>query len=424
MPFRDRTDAGRQLARALEHLRGSDVVVLGLPRGGVPVAAEVAKWLGAPLDMVVVRKLGVPSQPELAMGAIGEGDARVVNPVVLRAARVTQEQLDAVERTERRELKTRVQRLRAGRPRVPVAGRTAVIIDDGIATGATIRVASEVVRAEGAARVVLAAPVAPPEVVTELSNFADEVVCLETPAWFSAVGQWYEDFRPVSDGEVAALLHPGSEDPRPAAEDIAVTIPAGGVQLPGQLVVPPGASGVVVFAHGSGSSRHSPRNRAVAGVLQRDGFGTLLCDLLTEAEEGDRRNVFDLPLLTERLIDVTQWLRNHRPAGAIGYFGASTGAAAALAAAASLGAEVAAVVSRGGRPDLALDYLARVTAPTLLIVGGNDIEVLRLNQVAAARLRAPHELVVIPGATHLFEEPGALASVAERASAWFSRYLV
>lgn len=213
MRFTDRVDAGRRLAAQLKHLRGKDVVVVGLPRGGVPVAAEIAARLGAPLDVIVVRKLGVPYQPEVAMGAIGEGGVRVVNPTVLRAIGGGEDALAAVEQAERRELNRRVERLRAGRPPVPLVGRTVVVVDDGIATGATARAACQVARAAGAARVVLAVPVAPPEAVANLRGAADEVVCLQTPAWFSAVSQVYDDFRPVSDDEVAQLLRTKAAKP-------------------------------------------------------------------------------------------------------------------------------------------------------------------------------------------------------------------
>lgn len=215
MPFRDRVDAGRSLAERLLPLRGDDLVVLGLPRGGVPVAAEVARVLDAPLDVVVVRKLGVPFQPELAMGAIGEDGVRIVNHEVVRAARVTEAELAEVEGRERAELEQRSRRFRAGRPRIPLHGRTAVVVDDGVATGSTARAACEVARRLGAARVVLAVPVAPPGSVAELQDAVDGFVCLETPARFHSVGQWYADFSQTSDEEVAALLHRAAA--RPAA---------------------------------------------------------------------------------------------------------------------------------------------------------------------------------------------------------------
>ena len=208
-------------------------------------------------------------------------------------------------------------------------------------------------------------------------------------------------------------------------ESRGVKIPANGLTLEGNLAIPRGAQGIVLFAHGSGSGRFSPRNNFVAGALQEGGLGTLLIDLLTEEEAQDRRLVFDIELLAERLLKATAWLRRQPETKAlrIGYFGASTGAAAALQAAAQEGQAIGAVVSRGGRPDLAASYLPIVTAPTLLIVGGDDVPVIELNQRACDLLRCPKELVVIPGATHLFPEPGALEEVARLAREWFGRYL-
>lgn len=199
----------------------------------------------------------------------------------------------------------------------------------------------------------------------------------------------------------------------------------GARKLPGMLSLPADAEGLVLFAHGSGSSRLSSRNRHVASVLQQAGLGTLLFDLLQESEAEDRRKVFDIELLAERLQEGAEWAGS-RPETRrlpLGYFGASTGAAAALVAAARSPAGVGAVVSRGGRPDLAHRDLPNVAAPTLLIVGGDDEQVLELNRRALALLRCPKELTVIPGATHLFPEPGALDKVATRAKGWFLKYL-
>jgi putative phosphoribosyl transferase len=474
MSFLDRSDAGRRLANRMLHLRGEDVVVLALPRGGVPVAAEVARALGAPLDVIVVRKLGVPVQPELGMGAIGEGDVRIINPEVVAITHVTDAEIAAVERRERAELDRRARRFRGDRPRTPLAGRTAVIIDDGIATGSTARAACQVARAQGAARVVLAVPVAPPSACTALAADADEVICLETPAHFLAIGEWYQDFSQTSDREVVSLLQRAAADrgsaeaarpaggssgaggpvPRarpapdtggPARADGGPSPPAGGrapgpaagpwggevvilagpARLAGHLSTPGGGAGMVLFAHGSGSSRRSPRNRFVADVLATAGLGTLLFDLLTAEEGQDRANVFDIGLLAGRLGAVTRWVHGQPGlAGArVGYFGASTGAAAALWAAAEPGADVAAVVSRGGRPDLAMPRLAAVRAPTLLIVGALDDAVLGLNREAQRHLRGENQLAVVPGASHLFEEPGTLERAAGLARDWFTRYL-
>jgi putative phosphoribosyl transferase len=462
--FGDRVDAGRRLARRLEHLRGGPVVVLGLPRGGVPVAAEVARALGVPLDVIVVRKLGVPFQPELGMGAVGEDGVRVINRRIVAAAKVTAAELAAVEERERAEVTRRALLYRGGRPRVPLDGKVAVIVDDGIATGSTARAACQVARALGAARVVLATPVAPPGWQDRIGRDPDEMIAVVTPTPFYSIGQFYADFSQTSDEQVVACLEraaapipalarrpaadpvprPAAADPvpRPAAPDpvpagdqqgagahpqaeTEVEVASGAFRLPGLLSMPAGAAGVVVFAHGSGSSRHSSRNRYVASVLNQAGLGTLLFDLLTADEELDRDNVFDIGLLARRLEAATAWLAS-QPATAglpAGYFGASTGAAAALLAAAKPAADIAAVVSRGGRPDLAGPPLRLVRAPTLLIVGGNDHAVLGLNRAAQAELRCENELVVIPGATHLFEEPGTLAAAARLASDWLSSHM-
>lgn len=203
--FSTRIEGGQRLAARLESLRGSDIVVLGLPRGGVPVAAEVAKSLDAPLDVIVVRKLGLPSQPEVAMGAIGEGGVRVLDTDILAISGVTPAELRRVEERERATLEARSVRFRRGRDRVDLTGRTAVVVDDGIATGSTARAACQVARRRGASRVILAAPVGAYEVVQRFAD-ADEVVCVSTPSNFLAVGNHYRDFSPTTEEEVIDLL--------------------------------------------------------------------------------------------------------------------------------------------------------------------------------------------------------------------------
>jgi putative phosphoribosyl transferase len=426
--FADRRDAGWQLAQKLRRLRGPHVVVLGPPSGGVPVAAEVANALGTPLDVLVVRKLGVPGHTEIAMGAVGEGGVRVVNQQVLHLAGVSQTALAAVERTEREAVRHRAARLRQGRVPASLAGRTVVIVDDGIATGATAQAACQIAGARSAAKVILAVPVAPPDGVERLSRVADEVVCVNTPTWFGAVGEAYREFPQVSDREVidllerAAVQHPAPSTPPMTAH---VTIHSDGTAIAGDLFVPARAKGVVIFAHGSGSSRHSLRNVYVARVLHDAGFATLLLDLLTPAEDLNRAEAFNIELLATRLADATTWVRG-QPWGEplpISWFGAGTGAAAALWAAAEPDADVAAVVSRGGRPDLAGERLGDVRAATLLIVDGDDRVVLDLNNGARARMRCPNRLSIVPGATHLLEEPGTLDAMAEQACDWFRRHL-
>ena len=213
MRFENRADAGRRLAQRLLHLRGQDVVVLGLPRGGVPVAAEVARALGAPLEVIVVRKLGVPLQPEVAMGALGEGGVRVLDAHTIHRAGVAERELHEVEMRESVELDARVEQLRAGRARQRLVGRTAIVVDDGMATGSTARAACLVARRLGASRVVLAVPVAAPDTVDSFIE-ADEVICLSTPPDFAAVGHYYLDFSPTSDSEVVVLLDEAARDRR------------------------------------------------------------------------------------------------------------------------------------------------------------------------------------------------------------------
>ena len=433
MRFRDRTEAGRQLAQLVlrDGVGIRDAVVLALPRGGVPVALEIARALAAPLDVIVVRKLGVPFQPELAMGAIGEGGVWVENREVMRSAGLHASDVEAVERHERVELERRARLYRGDRSRLDLRAKCVVIVDDGIATGSSARAACQVARALGATRILLAVPVASRHALTQLHDVCDDVICVEVPEPFYAVGEWYQDFSQTSDDQVVELL--GRADDRterreakgpgavPPARDDEISFRSGRVRLTGRLTIPARPIGVVVFAHGSGSSRHSPRNRYVAGVLNGAGVATLLVDLLTAEEERQRASVFDVPMLAERLGDATRWTGAQEELVGLGtgYCGASTGAAAALWAAAQPGCSVAAIVLRGGRPDLAASLLSSVRAPTLLIVGGRDEAVLELNRKAQTDLRGESRVTVVPGATHLFAEPGALELVAELARDWF-----
>jgi putative phosphoribosyl transferase len=438
MIFKNREDAGRQLAKHLQaYANREDSLVLGIPRGGVAVAFYVAQALRLPLDIFLSRKLGVPGQEELAFGAIAAGDGRFVDQQVIRYAGITPQEIDRISREAQETLRQRDSLYRGNRPPLEVQGHTVILVDDGVATGASIYAAINALRQMRPEKLVVAVPVGPASTCAWLKTVVDQLVCLHAPEEFHAVGQFYRSFSEVPDEEVKDFLRRSEESlllaPATTWEggrhDLSIGLD--NTRVEATLGFPEGAKGIVLFAHGSGSSRHSPRNQYVAQVLQSQGIATLLFDLLSQEEELlDRETAelrFDIGLLADRLTAVTRWVIRHPAIGTrpIGYFGASTGAAAALVAAAQLSGLIAAVVSRGGRPDLAGEALNMVRAPVLFIVGENDPMVLSLNRQAEAGLKCPgHRLVTIPGATHLFEEPGALEQVARVAAEWFAQCFV
>lgn len=440
MRFRNRDSAAALIAQKLAHLKGSRPLVLGIPRGGVPMARIIADALEGDLDVVLVRKLGAPENPEFAIGSVSESGDVVVDPVAVELG-VSREYIAREVDRQRRVMRERRETLAPLLSPVDPAGRTVIVVDDGVATGSTMLAALRVLRRRGPRRLIAATAVAPARTRDRLAEQADDVVCLDAPERFRAVGEFFDEFGQVTDEEVAATLR-GARNreaaPAPAPTDGAqragraeaerrteVRIPVNGVEIEGEFVVPQGARGLVLFAHGSGSSRKSPRNNFVAERLRRRGLATLLTDLLTVEEDMVTRNRFDIDLLTGRLEAATRWVRSRPDAGSLplGYFGASTGAACALRAAADLGDEIAAVVSRGGRPDLAGAQLTLVRAPTLLIVGGRDEVVIDLNRYALANLTCEKRIEIVSGATHLFEEPGTLECVAELAAEWFEVHL-
>lgn len=426
LPYRNREEAARYLSEALSRFRGERPVVLAIPRGAVPMGRIVADALDGELDVVLVRKLGAPGNPELAIGSVDEAGRVALNEIAERIG----DGEAYIQREAQRQLaliRERRQRYAAGQPGLELAGRTVIVLDDGLATGATMVAALRAARSRQPARLICAVPVAAADSLAEVAVLADEVVCLATPSPFYSVGLHYRRFDQVTDDDVVKALGPAPA-PNPAGTAVPgypVRIACGTVVMDGDLHSPPSPRGMIIFAHGSGSSRHSPRNRAVAEALNRRGFATLLFDLLTPKEDRDPSRRFDIPLLAQRLDAAVAWAQSESAQRGIplGLFGASTGAGAAMVVAAARRGEIAAVVSRGGRPDLAgRATLTNIRTPTLLIVGGNDPEVRSLNRLAEVMMRPWAVLATVPGATHLFEEPGALEQVATLAADWFDRW--
>jgi len=426
--FQDRADAGRVLAMLLADMELDHPLIYALPRGGVPVAVEVANRLHAPLDLLLVRKIGAPRSPEVALGALVEGgdEQIVINEDIRRVSGADDAYIAQAVADQRAELERRKAVYLRDRTRSDPIGRTVVVVDDGLATGATMKAALIGLKRSRPARIVVALPVAPKQALEEISDQADDIICIHPVISFRGVGAFYRDFHQLSDDETVALLN--SVPSNPAQKVLGhykrqVAIPP--LELIGDLTVPKSPRGIVLFAHGSGSSRRSPRNTYVADKLNDEGFATLLFDLLTREEGKDRRIVFDIPLLADRVVEASIWILSEPDLEdlPLGIFGASTGAAAALVAAAELRGRVASVVSRGGRPDMAMEFLPQVHGPTLLVVGSRDTEVIALNEQALAALSCKKKLAIVPGAGHLFEESGTLDLAIDHANDWFRTHL-
>lgn len=423
MIFHDRDQAGQLLAKKLLKYKNSNCIVLALPRGGVPIGEQIAMALGVPLEVLIVRKIGAPFHSELAVGAICEDGEPQWNDNVLYHLGLEPDDLGRTVSLEREKIKIQKDLFRRSEKLASVARKIVIVADDGLATGATMTAAVKYLKKKGAAKIIAAVPVAALSSAITLKKRVDELVAIDVREDLDSVGQWYEDFSQVSDEEVIEMLKRTSRSNRETGE---IAIPLESKKLIGDLTTFSSMRALIIFAHGSGSSRKSPRNRQVARYLNEKGVGTLLFDLLTDEEAEDRRNVFDIEFLSDRLVAVTKWLRNQPSLKNIpfGFFGASTGAGAALRAASLLEGRdsVYAIVSRGGRPDLAGRSLKFVSAPTLLLVGGEDFGVIELNQKAQEALENC-ELSIVPGATHLFEEPGALEEVERQAADWFLEHL-
>ncbi|WP_054812656.1 phosphoribosyltransferase family protein [Nocardia arizonensis] len=427
--FADRRDAGRRLAARLEGVRGEDPVVVGVPRGGVPVAHAVAVCLAAPLDVIVVQKLGLPHQPEVGYGALSEDGSVVVDDRIVDRGGLTSREMRRVEHNARHDLLRHAARLRGVRPRLSLLDRTVVIVDDGIVTGVTMRAACRDARARGARRIVVAVPVADPYAFP-LPD-ADEVVCLAAPTHPDALGRWYHRFEQVTDEDVIDYLHraarhlpypapPFDVDEPPPLRDESVRVETADVAVFAQLTVPANPIGAVVFVLACADGRFSPRNRYIAGRLNRARLATMSADLLTPEEQLRRRHVFGIDTLTRRLVSTTRWVTAQREVAGlpVGYFGADTGAAAALRASTDSAMRIGAIVCRAGRPDLTGPAIAEVRAPTLFIVGGIDHGLLEANRRAAREMSCETQVRVVPDASRRCAEPEDLTQVADYAEEW------
>jgi erythromycin esterase-like protein/predicted phosphoribosyltransferase len=422
MKFTDRQHAGSLLAKKLLHFAFREPVIIALPRGGVPVASEIAKELGAPLNVLFVKKIGAPGNPEFAIGALPETGPPLLHHEVIKKLKLDQEEIDHIIASKAKELRAQSKKFRRVCPEISLKARVLILVDDGLATGASMQTAIEAARAQQPSNIIVAVPVASRSAIKKLEAFADEVICLVSSTEFFSVGAYYNDFTQVSDEEALEFLKQGHGSDKVHIEIRDVSIMDKTKRLEGEVRVPTNSKGLIIFAHGSGSTHKSPRNQFVGEALNSVGFSTLLFDLLTPSEQVHRANVFDIELLTHRLVVATEWAKKELGDQPIGYFGASTGAAAAIGAAARAPDRVFAIISRGGRVDMAPKDLSKVQCPTLLIVGGLDSEVIRLNQEAFGQLREAR-FVTIPGAGHVFEEPGTLERVAEYAMDWFVQNL-
>ncbi|CAL9597833.1 Putative phosphoribosyl transferase [Nocardiopsis dassonvillei] len=423
LPFTDRSEAGRRLAERVRPYAVEDPLVLALPRGGVPVGAELARRLDADFDVLVVRKIGLPGRPEFGVGAIAEDGRVLFDDRALARMRVPRQALAGTVDAERAELDRRRRVYRGERPPPRIAGRDCVIVDDGVATGGTARAALRMVRQAGPAQLVLAVPVASREAIAMLKEEADAVVVLGVPDNFRAVGEWYRDFGQLSDGHVTAIMSEvGRSHSRPGTAR-GVRVRAGDVYLDADLTLPAVLRGAVVLAFGE--ARGDPRWRAIASVLQRRGYATLMLDLLVGDERSSVGGGAATEVLGDRLSAAVTWLRRATDAASepVGVLGSGAAAPAALATAALRPGDVSAVVVHGGRIDLAAPALPEVRAPVLVLLESRDSFVRELGEWARGRMGGPTDLKVMSGAEELLRGAQEWRRVAVETQDWFDRYL-
>lgn len=459
-PFDDRADAGRILARSLRRYAGdADVVVLGVARGGVPVAQEVARDLAAPLSVVVSRKIGMPGIENVALGAIAEGRRRIVADDVAKYIGVPSRIVDRLATRAHVELERRVQMYRGGRSLSELRGRTVILVDDGATTGATLRAAVRAVRARRPRQVIAAVPVMASTSAPDMRDEFDGLVSVITSGDVEAIPSAYERYDPVTDNVVLQALGLPTRRVSPTVRAIGdhleaalydrdegssghertITIPvyggaiAGELGLPGHVMCPDemprfgGVRGLVVLAHGAGTSRTSYRTRYLAGRLRLSGYATLRIDLLTRDEQavhdGGPALPFDIDRVAARLETMSDWAAHEGVAGAhrMILIGTGSGAAASLVVAARRAGRINAVVAQGSRVDLAADALPHVYAPVLMIVGADDRDTLYRNAYTMRAFPGSASLIKVPRTGSAFDAPGALGAVGEHVVTWLDR---
>lgn len=416
--FKNREEAGNLLAERLIPFRDSNPIILALPRGGIPLSKIIAKRLHAPIDLIFIRKIGAPGNEEFAVGAVAEDEKPIFNEELISLYNLDRKVISGLVADQVREIRTRSKLYRKIFKSLAWQGRTVIVVDDGLATGASMKAALLWLQTKMVKKIIVAIPVSSKEGMEEIKPFCDEAISLITPHQFWSVGSWYHEFKQLTDEEV---LHESS-NVVDLVDENDIRLYDYNEPLKGLLQTPLNARGLVIFAHGSGSNYKSPRNQQVAKALHEAGYITLLFDLLTADEANHKNNVFDINLLSRRLNLATEWAKKNFPHLPLGYFGASTGAAAALKSASERN-DIFAIVSRGGRPDLAMDALAKVDIPVLLIVGKEDDLVVPLNKSARNKLKNC-QMELIPKAGHLFEEPGTLEQVIELSVGWFNQHNV
>lgn len=425
MRFKDRLEAGRQLAAALKSRRYQRPVVLGIPRGGVPVAAEVARALDAEIGVIVARKLGAPGNPELAIGATTATGASYINHSIASMVGAGERYIALEKDRQVLEAKRR-EELFDGHRRPSLKGRIVIVVDDGIATGATAIAAVRSVKAEGAERVILAVPVGSPETIRFMEKEADEVICLSAEPDFWGVGQFYDDFSPVEDWEVKGTLDAFTA--APVADPQRVELQRGEVRLIGVLTTPPGDGPfpLVIFVHGLGSSKDSPRNATIACSLVDAGIATLLFDLSGHGESSpDHASIgFSGGGVAAYVVDVEamfEWATSQEnlDKDLIGIAGSSLGAVVAARAAGGGRIKPKALLLRA--PPMEADDFEALSVPSLVVIGSRDP--LRPDVMAGTRGCPQLTVSVVEGAGHLFDEPGTLEEALRLTVEWFSNQL-